>query len=95
MRVEARPSTGSQPPALDPDAYIQRYTVERSINRIKQWRGLATRTDKPADAELNIPTATPLHCTSDAALRPNAPGGRHRMPRANAAAKADATEGHH
>ncbi|ELS57256.1 putative IS4 family Transposase [Streptomyces viridochromogenes Tue57] len=30
--------------------YKQRNTVERCINRLKQWRGLATRTDKLAIA---------------------------------------------
>ncbi|MFE9663488.1 IS5/IS1182 family transposase, partial [Streptomyces sp. NPDC005955] len=28
--------------------YKQRNTVERAINKIKQWRGLATRYDKTA-----------------------------------------------
>ncbi|MFF1406995.1 IS5/IS1182 family transposase, partial [Streptomyces sp. NPDC058294] len=32
------------------EAYKQRNTVERCINRLKQWRGLATRTDKLAIA---------------------------------------------
>ncbi|WP_399450071.1 hypothetical protein [Streptomyces sp. WAC01280] len=29
-------------------AYKQRNTVERCINKLKQWRGLATRYDKTA-----------------------------------------------
>ncbi|OMI84985.1 IS5 family transposase [Streptomyces sp. M1013] len=37
---------GGRPPAFDADAYKQRNAVERCINRVKQWRGLATRTDK-------------------------------------------------
>lgn len=39
---------GGQPPGFDVEAYKQRNTVERSFNRIKQWRGLATRYDKYA-----------------------------------------------
>ncbi|MEV0781307.1 hypothetical protein AB0I63_37580, partial [Streptomyces sp. NPDC050428] len=30
----------------DRDAYKQRNTVERCINKLKQWRGLSTRYDK-------------------------------------------------
>lgn len=39
-----------EPPAFDRDAYKQRNTVERCVNRLKlkQWRGLATRYDKTA-----------------------------------------------
>lgn len=33
-------------PAFDRDAYRRRNVVERCINRLKQWRGLATRYDK-------------------------------------------------
>jgi transposase len=39
---------GGRPPAFDRETYKQRNTVERCINRIKQWRGLATRYDKTA-----------------------------------------------
>jgi transposase len=39
---------GGRPPAFDAEAYKQRNTVERCINRLKQWRGLAMRTDKLA-----------------------------------------------
>jgi transposase len=39
---------GGRPPAFDRQAYTQRNTVERCINRLKQWRGLATRYDKTA-----------------------------------------------
>lgn len=41
-------SRGGRPPAFDPTVYKDRNTVERSYNRIKQWRGLATRYDKYA-----------------------------------------------
>ncbi len=30
----------------DPDLYRDRNAVERAINKIKDWRGLATRYDK-------------------------------------------------
>ncbi|MEV5486557.1 IS5 family transposase [Streptomyces bobili] len=43
-----RGSAGGRPLAFDRDAYKQRNTVERCINRLKQWRGLATRYDKTA-----------------------------------------------
>ncbi|EHK86499.1 transposase, IS4 family protein [Saccharomonospora azurea SZMC 14600] len=41
-----RGSRGGRPPAFDPTAYRQRNVVERSINRLKQWRGIATRFHK-------------------------------------------------
>lgn len=41
-------SRGGRPSAFDRDAYKQRNTVERCINKLKQWRGLATRYDKTA-----------------------------------------------
>ncbi|MET7899810.1 IS5 family transposase [Streptomyces mirabilis] len=45
-----RGRAGGRPPAFDAEAYKQRNTVERCINRLKQWRGLAIRTDKLAIA---------------------------------------------
>ncbi|MBA8953471.1 transposase [Actinomadura namibiensis] len=33
---------------FDPAAYRRRNVVERCINRLKQWRGIATRYDKLA-----------------------------------------------
>ncbi|MFJ2557251.1 MULTISPECIES: IS5 family transposase [unclassified Streptomyces] len=39
-----------RPPAFDAEAYKQRNAIERCINRLKQWRGLAMRTDKLAIA---------------------------------------------
>ncbi len=43
-----RGSRGGRPPAFDREAYKQRNTVERRINRLKQWRGIATRYEKTA-----------------------------------------------
>ncbi|WP_416351726.1 IS5 family transposase [Streptomyces rochei] len=45
-----RGRAGGRPPAFDTEAYKQRNAVERCINRLKQWRGLALRTDKLAIA---------------------------------------------
>ncbi|MFF3138670.1 IS5 family transposase [Streptomyces mirabilis] len=45
-----RGRAGGRPPTFDAEAYKQRNAVERCINRIKQWRGLAMRTDKLAIA---------------------------------------------
>lgn len=38
-----RGSRGGRPPDFDREAYKPRNTVERCINKLKQWRGLATR----------------------------------------------------
>ncbi|MFD8315773.1 IS5 family transposase [Kitasatospora purpeofusca] len=43
-----RGSHGGRPPGFDPDTYKERNAVERCIARLKQWRGLAMRTDKLA-----------------------------------------------
>ncbi|GGL67346.1 transposase [Streptomyces anthocyanicus] len=43
---------GGRPPAFDREAYKQRNTVERCINRLKQWRGIATRYEKTATVHL-------------------------------------------
>jgi transposase len=42
------PERADQPPFFDREAYKQRNTVERCINRLKQWRGIATRYEKTA-----------------------------------------------
>lgn len=47
-RRKAKGSKGGRPPGFDAEAYKLRNTVERSFNRSKQWRGLATRYDKYA-----------------------------------------------
>lgn len=41
-------SRGGRPPAFDPLTYRHRNTVERGFNRLKHWRGIATRYDKYA-----------------------------------------------
>ncbi len=38
-------SRGDRPVTHDPDLYRDRNTVERAINRMKDWRGIATRND--------------------------------------------------
>ncbi|MCJ0875188.1 IS5 family transposase [Streptomyces sp. AP-93] len=43
-----RGRNGGRPPAFDRDGYKIRNTVERCIGRMKQWRGIAMRTDKLA-----------------------------------------------
>lgn len=43
-----RGRAGGRPPGVDAEAYKERNTVERCIARLKQWRGLAMRTDKLA-----------------------------------------------
>lgn len=47
-RRKAKGSAGGRPPSFDPQTYCHRNTVERSFNRLKQWRGIATRYDKYA-----------------------------------------------
>jgi transposase len=44
----AKGSTGGRPPAFDAERYRHRNVVERCFNRLKQWRGIATRYDKKA-----------------------------------------------
>lgn len=45
---KAKGSKGGRPPGFQAETYKFRNTVERSFNRFKQWRGLATRYDKYA-----------------------------------------------
>ena len=47
-----RGSAGGRPRAFDPEAYKGRNVVERCFNKLKQWRGIATRFDKTARAYL-------------------------------------------
>ncbi len=39
-------SRGGRPVSHDPDLYKERNAIERTINRMKAWRGIATRYDK-------------------------------------------------
>lgn len=41
-----RGSQGGRPPSFDAEAYRQRNTVERAINKLKAYRAVAMRTDK-------------------------------------------------
>ena len=43
-----RGTRGGRLPGFDRQAYKHRNTVERCINRLKQWRGIAMRTDRLA-----------------------------------------------
>ncbi|MBB5108931.1 transposase, partial [Streptomyces spectabilis] len=45
-----RGSRGGRPPTFDKAAYRQRNVVERCFDRLKQWRGIATRYDKTAES---------------------------------------------
>lgn len=47
-----RGSAGGRPRSFDPEAYKGRNVVERCFNKLKQWRGIATRFDKTARAYL-------------------------------------------
>lgn len=45
-------SVGGRPPNFNADLYKQRNVAERCINRLKTWRGIATRYDKRPDSYL-------------------------------------------
>ncbi len=45
-------SSGGRPVRHDADLYKERPTVERLINKLKVWRGIATRYDKTPDSYL-------------------------------------------
>lgn len=47
-RRKAKGSAGGRPPSFDRAIYKERNTVERGFNRLKHWRGIATRYDKYA-----------------------------------------------
>ncbi|MFD4139137.1 hypothetical protein [Streptomyces sp. NPDC058572] len=48
-----RPGSHSgRPPAFDREAYKRRNTVERCVNQLKRWRGLASGYDKTATVHL-------------------------------------------
>ncbi len=44
-----RGRSGGRPPSFDKQLYKRRNVVERCFNRLKQWRGIATRYDKTAE----------------------------------------------
>lgn len=48
QRRKAKGTRGGRPPGFDAATYRHRNTVERSFNRLKHWRGIATRYDKYA-----------------------------------------------
>lgn len=62
-RRKAKGSAGGRPPAFDPAIYGLRNTVERGFNRLKQWRGIATRYDKYALTYLGgvLPASAVIH----------------------------------
>lgn len=45
-------SCGGRPLTHDADLYRDRNTVERAINKMKDWRGIATRYDKAPESYL-------------------------------------------
>jgi len=45
-------SRGGRPVGHDADLYKERNTVERLINKLKAWRGIATRCDKKPESYL-------------------------------------------
>lgn len=47
-RRKAKGSHGGRPPGFNPTRYRHRNSVERGFNRLKNWRGIATRYDKYA-----------------------------------------------
>lgn len=67
---QRRGPQGGRPPAFDAESYKERNTVERCIGRIKQWRGLAMRTDK---------LASPARRHSTSPRSSSGPGGNRRQ----------------
>lgn len=52
-------SRGGRPISHDPDLHKERNTVERSINKLKAWRGIATRYDRHPRATSPASTSAP------------------------------------
>jgi transposase len=63
-----RGSAGGRPRTFDAEAYKGRNVVERCFNRLKQWRGIATRSDKTARSYLAGLTLAAALCGHDDAL---------------------------
>jgi transposase len=59
-RRRRRGSRGGRPVGFDRVRYRRRNHIERCINRLKQWRGLATRYDKTATNYLGALTLATL-----------------------------------
>jgi transposase len=53
-QARARAHRPGRPPAFDPAAYRRRNVAERCVGRLKQFRALATRYEKTADAFLAL-----------------------------------------
>lgn len=53
-QARARAHRPGRPPAFDAAAYKRRNVAERCVNRLKQFRALATRYEKTADAFLGL-----------------------------------------
>jgi transposase len=47
-RRDQRERRRGRPPKFDRESYRRRNVVERCVNRLKQWRGIATRYEKRA-----------------------------------------------
>ena len=56
-----RGSAGGRPRGFDAEAYKGRNVVERCFNRLKQWRGIAIRSEKPP-APTSPASHLPQHC---------------------------------
>lgn len=57
---QRRGSRGGRPPDFAPGRYKQRNTVERAVNKLKQFRAVATRYDKRGYVYLGTVTAAAL-----------------------------------
>ncbi len=53
-------SRGGRPPGFDAERYKKRNTVERAINKLKQFRAVATRYDKRCYIYLGTTTVAAL-----------------------------------
>ncbi|MFF5768714.1 hypothetical protein ACFY8F_40115 [Streptomyces tanashiensis] len=53
-------SPGGRPPGFDEERHTKRNTVERTINRLKQSRAVATRHDKRRHVSLRTATTAAL-----------------------------------